>query len=99
MRCCKKLQYLETILPHKNKRWAAELFLNADESIFADWLNEEQQQLPEVTIGSYPISDAEDYVARITIKGCSKEAVAYAVKRIQSYTAQQDWLVTTRGLA
>ena len=92
-----KMRCLDAILPPKPRRPSAEIFAGADESRFADWLAQLQQQFPDVVIGSYPVVDAQRYRTRLIVKGVAERAVARAEEAIVTYLRDRDWLVEDRS--
>lgn len=88
-----KARRLDAILPARPPRPAAEVFASADESRFADWLEQLQQQFPEVVIGSYPVVDAQRFRTRLIVKGAAERAVARVTEALVTYLRDQDWLV------
>lgn len=88
-----KIDRLLLALPHHAPVVRQQIFLSADESNFADWLDSFQENHREVTIGSYPVSGKFDYATRIDIKGESCDVVHRCASEIQRYAEHMKWFV------
>ena len=92
-----KIDRILAMLPPRGRVWSAAVYLNADESLFADWLTERQRKLPGAAIGSYPVTGDYDYRSRITVRGAFREDVVAEAQAIADYARQQGWLVRVGG--
>lgn len=92
-----KMNRIQEILPPRDRFWSAEVFLRADESLFADWLTERQQALSGALIGSYPVAGRNDYRSRISVRGSSRDLVRAEAEAIAEYARRQGWLVRMGG--
>lgn len=92
-----KMARIAEILPHRALVWSAELYLNVDESAFADWLSEQQVGSSGVTVGSYPVYGDYDYRARIVIRGLDRRVVRDVATRFQRFVEPRGWLVRVGG--
>jgi molybdopterin-biosynthesis enzyme MoeA-like protein len=88
-----KITRLLDALPHHAPVVRRQIFLSADESAFADWLDSFQDSHQEVTIGSYPVSGGQDYATRLDIKGETCEVVYRCAAEILQYALQMSWFV------
>ncbi|MDA3947886.1 MAG: molybdopterin-binding protein [Spirochaeta sp.] len=94
-----KMRRISEILPPRATVWSAELFLSADESEFADWLDTQQPATPGVSIGSYPVYGDYDYRSRLVVRGVDRPAVRALAARLREYVEQRGWLVRLGGEA
>jgi molybdopterin-biosynthesis enzyme MoeA-like protein len=94
-----KMRRISEILPPRATVWSAELFLNADESEFADWLDRQQPDDPGVSIGSYPVYGDYDYRSRLVIRGVDRAAVRTLAAHLRDYVERHGWLVRLGGEA
>lgn len=92
-----KMARIVEILPHRALVWSAELYLNVDESAFADWLSEQDTGAAGVTVGSYPVYGEYDYTARIVVRGLDRGAVCDVATRFQRFVEPRGWLVRVGG--
>lgn len=92
-----KMRRIVEILPRRGVVWSSELYLNVDESCFADWLKEFDGETPEVSIGSYPVYGDFDYTARLVVRGPDRETVDAVTERLRRFVEPQGWLVRTGG--
>jgi molybdenum cofactor synthesis domain-containing protein len=88
-----KMARIVEMLPHLEHTWTSILYLSADESDFADWLETVQNAHPQVAIGSYPVIGAYDYRSRLVVKGSVAEEVADAAGELRGYVREQGWLI------
>jgi molybdenum cofactor synthesis domain-containing protein len=92
-----KMNRITALLPHRNRIWSAEMYLDVDESLFADWLQQEQQLTDQVSIGSYPVYGDYDYRAQIVVRGENRDAVRETAGRLSRYIGDRGWLVRLSG--
>ncbi|TVR69304.1 MAG: hypothetical protein EA427_08725 [Spirochaetaceae bacterium] len=92
-----KMSRILELLPPRERVWSAEVYLAADESIFADWLTERQHALSGAAIGSYPVVGDYDYRSRVTVRGTSREIVLAEARAIADHARRQGWLVRVGG--
>ncbi|SIQ38735.1 molybdenum cofactor synthesis domain-containing protein [Alkalispirochaeta americana] len=92
-----KIERLLALLPPRDRLWTAEIFLRADESLFARWLAARQSHCPAVTIGSYPVAENQDYRVRLVLRGLLRDDVLKEAREIACWMQQQGWLVRTGG--
>lgn len=92
-----KMHRIVDILPHRATVTSAELYLNVDESEFADWLQRESDDTPGVTIGSYPVFGDYDYVTRLVVRGVDESSVRAVAHRLEGYVVPRGWLVRRGG--
>ena len=88
-----KMRRVAALLPPRARTITRVLYLNADESAFADWLNELQHRYPTITIGSYPVVDQPGYRTRLTLKSIESGALERAATEMQDYLRDHGWLV------
>lgn len=93
-----KMGRVLAMIPRRENPWNAEIYLTADESLFADWLQERQAGLAGVVIGSYPVAGDYDYRSRITIRGSSRAAVVEEGQVIAEFARARGWLVRVGGV-
>ena len=94
-----KMRRIAEILPPRATVWTAELFLNADESEFADWLDTQKADAPGVSIGSYPVYGDYDYASRLVVRGVDRAAVRALAARLREHVERYGWLVRLGGEA
>lgn len=92
-----KIERMLALLPPRDRLWTAEIFLGADESLFARWLAARQDRCPAVSIGSYPVADDQDYRVRLVLRGVLREDVLEEAREIARWMQHQGWLVRTGG--
>lgn len=92
-----KIPRLVALLPRLSPAWDAAVYLNADEVLFADWLDELQRSHCEVSIGSYPVVHHPDFRTRITISATDPQAVGSVTAQIERYARDKNWHVRTQN--
>ncbi len=92
-----KMERLASLLPGRDRMWTAELYLNVDEGLFADWLEEQQRLAPSVSIGSYPVYGDYDYRARITVRGVNRDVVTRVFRDLRAAANEHGWLIRVGG--
>lgn len=88
-----KMRRIAEMLPRLDRTWTAILYLSADESDFADWLETVQNAHRQVAIGSYPVVGAYDYHSRLVVKGSDPDQVVSVAGELRDYVQRQGWLV------
>lgn len=88
-----KMGRIAEMLPHLDHTWTSILYLSADESDFADWLETVQNKHDQVAIGSYPVVGPYDYHSRLVVKGADPDQVTTVTDELRGYVQQQGWLV------
>ena len=88
---------LVAVLPQRGHTWQAELYLSADESVFADWLAGVQTKLDGVAVGSYPVAGEYDYRSRLVVRGLDRDRVRSALARLREHVSSAGWLVREGG--
>ncbi|MFW5696135.1 MAG: competence/damage-inducible protein A [Alkalispirochaeta sp.] len=88
-----KMRRIAATLPHRDRMWTIILYLSADESDFADWLETVQNMHQEVAIGSYPVVGSYDYHSRLVVKGADRDRVAEVGQELREYVQTRTWLV------
>lgn len=93
-----KMRRIVEMLPARGRVWSAEVYLSADESLFADWLTEQQRMSADVAIGSYPVVGDYDYRSRVSVRGTERERVLGEARAIARYAEEHEWLVRVGGV-
>ncbi|MEX2443532.1 MAG: molybdopterin-binding protein [Alkalispirochaeta sp.] len=88
-----KMRRIAEMLPHLDHTWTSILYLSADESDFADWLESVQNGHRDVAIGSYPVVGAYDYHSRLVVKGADRDRVATVAQELRAYVQERGWLI------
>lgn len=94
-----KMRRIVDILPPRATVYHGEIYLSADESEFADWLDAEKDRDPSISIGSYPVVGEYDYRSRLVVRGGNREAVRATAMRLKQYVRDAGWLVRVGGEA
>lgn len=94
-----KMRRIVATLPPRGTVASAELYLSADESDFADWLDDVQREHPSVAIGSYPVVGAYDYHSRLVVRSLDREAVRTVARILGTRVSERGWLVRVGGEA
>jgi len=92
-----KMQRIVTLLPPRNRMWSAEIYVNVDEGFFADWLRDEQDHAPDVSIGSYPVYGSYDYRTWLLVRGEERATVCTVAEKLRRYIEEHAWLVRLGG--
>lgn len=92
-----KMRRIAVMLPQRDQVWTGELYLSADESVFADWLHTVQQHHRGVAIGSYPVVGDFDYRSRLVVKGTNRDTVRAAMDELRDRARRSGWLIRESG--
>ncbi len=88
-----KIPRLISLLPRVAPAWVAAVYLDAEEVLFAHWLDELQQRFSTVTIGSYPVLHEREFKTRVSITSESRDTVCSVISLIEAYARPHGWFV------
>lgn len=88
-----KVERIVGRLPLQQQSYVARIFLNADESAFAEQLAACQSARHDITIGSYPVVGISEYRAYVTIKSKELERVKSALAELLQRIGVSEWIV------
>lgn len=92
-----KMERLPAIIDQRERFHTAALYLDADESLFADWLTAAVARVKGVSVGSYPVVGDYDYRSRIVLRGVDGAAVMTVADRFAVHFESLGVLVRREG--